>query len=112
MTRRTAKVEELIREELSRMIQAELPGEFGIISVTRTYVSPDLKNAKVYISAVLEGKEKEILLFLNSKTKSFQLKLGTKIKMRYTPRLSFTFDRARIEIDRVEELLEEIKRGT
>lgn len=111
-TRRTAKVEELIREELSRMIQINISEEFGIISVTRVYVAPDLKTAKVYISAVQIEKEKEILAGLGQKVHSFQKELGSKIKMKYTPRLSFEFDRAGTEVDRIEELLQEINRGT
>lgn len=110
-TRRTAKVEELIREEISKMIQMNIPEELGIISVTRVFVAPDLKTAKVYVTAVLDVKEKEILAALKNKIFTFQKELGNKIKMRYTPRLSFEFDRARTGIDRVEELLEEINRG-
>ena len=110
-TRRTAKVEELIREELSKMIQMDLPEELGIISVTRVFVAPDLKTAKIYVRAILDIKEKEILSALKKKVFSFQKELGTKIKMRYTPRLSFEFDQIGTGVNRVEELLEEINRG-
>jgi ribosome-binding factor A len=110
-TRRTAKVEELIREELSRLIQMNLSEELGIISVTRVYVSPDLKTSTIFVSAVRDNQEKEILAELKNKAYIFQKELGHKIKMRYTPRLSFEYDRGGTEIDRVEELLEEINRG-
>lgn len=110
-TRRTAKVEELIRKELSRMIQINISEELGIISVTRVYVAPDLKTATVFVSAIFVDKEKEIQSALNKSVSAFQKELGRKIKMRSTPRLSFEFDRARADIDKVEELLEEINRG-
>lgn len=111
MSRRTAKVEELIREEISKLIQSELTEDLGIISVTRSVVTSDLKIAKIYITAVMPEREKEILIALKKKTPDFQRAIGRKIQTRYTPRLSFEFDLARREIDRVEELLGEINRG-
>ena len=111
MSRRTAKVEELIREEISKLIQSELTEDLGIISVTRSVVAPDLKTAQIYVTAVIADREKEILLALKKKTPDFQRVIGHKIQTRYTPKLSFKFDIARREIDRVEELLGEINRG-
>jgi len=110
-TRRTAQVEELIRIELSKYIQKEISEDLGIISVTRVCVAPDLKTAKIYVTAIFADKGKEILLALNKKVSAFQHELGQKVKMRYTPRLSFCFDGSRDEIDRVEELLKEINSG-
>ncbi len=112
MTRRTAKVEELLREELSKLIQANIPENLGIISVTRTIVTPDLKTAKIFVSAMMLDKELAILNALKQKTNFFQGVLGKKSNLRYTPKLSFEFDRANGEIDKVEQLLEEIKRGS
>ncbi len=112
MSRRTSKVEELLREEMARLIQTELPEKFGIITVTRTMVAPDLRTAKVFITAILDNYEKDILIELKNKTNNFQKVVGKKLELRNTPKLSFEFDRARHEIDRVEELLEEINRGT
>ena len=112
MSRRTAKVEELLREEISRLIQSEMPEDFGIISVTRTAVTPDLKLAKIYVSALFIEKEKEIIKALNLKAKEFQKILAGKLPIRYMPRIIFEFDKARHEIDRVEELLEEIEHGS
>lgn len=111
MTRRTAKVEELLREELSKLIQANVPEKLGMISVTRTIVAPDLKTAKIYVTAMFADKELAIMNALKQKTKFFQGVLGKKSNLRYTPRLSFEFDQAKGEIDKVEQLLEEINRG-
>ena len=112
MTRRTSKVEELLREEISKLIQAELPEQLGLISVTRTFVAPDLRDARIYLSAIIAGNEDKIMKQLEQKRIAFQKTLGRKLQLRNTPRLSFEFDRARFEIDRIEELLEEINRGT
>ena len=53
MTRRTLRVNELIREELSALIQRELKDPRlaqGLTTITEVTVSPDLRNAIVYVS--------------------------------------------------------------
>ena len=112
MTRRTAKVEELLREEISKLIQAKIPENLGIISVSRVLVTPDLKTAKIYVSAIFIDKEKEILASLKAKVSEFQGLIGKKVKLRYTPRISFEVDHSSDEIGRVEEILEKINSGT
>jgi ribosome-binding factor A len=112
MSRLTAKVEELLRMELAKLILKEIPEELGIISITRVVVMPDLKTAQIYISAIFPENELAILLALKNQTHSFQQTLGRKLKLRYTPRLTFEFDRQSHEIDKVEALLKEIHRGT
>ena len=57
-TRRVSKVEELIRMELSKLIQKHIPEDLGIVSVTRVYVTADLKTAKVFISAIFSDRQK------------------------------------------------------
>lgn len=111
MSRRTAKVEELLREEISKLIQAKLTENFGIITVTRTSVAPDLRTAQIFITAVRTDREKEILVALKNASAEFQKVIGKKIVMRNTPKLTFAYDRARTEIDRIEELLGEINNG-
>ncbi|MEI6040235.1 MAG: 30S ribosome-binding factor RbfA [Candidatus Berkelbacteria bacterium] len=111
MSRRTAKVEELLREELSKLIQSEISEDFGIISVTRIMVNPDLKTARIFISAVFHDKEKDILQELKKNASSFRYTLSQKFKLRYMPSLTFELDKTSFAVNKVEELLKEIDRG-
>jgi ribosome-binding factor A len=56
MTRRTERIQELIREELSDLLMREMrdPRLEGLISITRVEVSPDLVNARVFVSVMSE----------------------------------------------------------
>ena len=58
MTRRTVRVNELLREEISELLQREVKdprlGE-GLITVTEVQVSPDLRHATVFVSHLGEG---------------------------------------------------------
>jgi ribosome-binding factor A len=52
MSRRTERVNELLREEISDLLLREVkdPRVSGLVTVTEVDVSPDLRVAKVYIS--------------------------------------------------------------
>lgn len=109
MNIRIRQVEELIREQIAFLIQAEIPEEMGMVTVTDTEVTADLKQAKVFITLVEKKHEQEVLQVLNKKSSFFQSMLGEKLAMRYTPRLSFLIDNSEGKINRIEELLGEIK---
>ena len=59
MTRRTQRVNELLRQEISLVLQQKLsdPRLGSLISVTRVETAEDFQQAKVYVS-VLGAKEK------------------------------------------------------
>lgn len=108
MSIRVQQVEELLKKELSKFIVEEFGGEFGIITVTRVIAAPDFKLADVYVSLMEEGKENRILSALRGKVKSYQSILGRKLKMKYTPKLNFKIDYSKDEINKIDELMEEI----
>ena len=59
MTRRTERVNEVLREELSNLLREELndPRIGGIVTITHVDVSPDLRRATAYVSVL--GSEAE-----------------------------------------------------
>ena len=110
MTRRVQKVAELLRQQLAEMIIGVIPEELGLITVTEVIVSADIKNATVYISCLEKTSQKEVLNKLKEKTPEFQHTLGKLLAMRYIPKLSFKVDRGLEQINRVEEILEKVKK--
>lgn len=110
MTRRVQKVAELLRQQLAEMIEGVIPEELGLVTVTEVMVSADIKNATIYISCLEKSSEKEILAKLKEETPDFQHTLGRRLKMRYIPKLSFKVDRGLESINRVEEILEKVKK--
>ena len=95
MSRRTERVNALIREQLSELIAREVkdPRITGIISILKVDVSPDLGHARVHISTLGdEAEQKVILAALQSAAPFFRRELNHRLSMRYAPALSFRLD--------------------
>ena len=95
MAHRIERVNNLIRREISELIQYELrdPRLESFVTVTEVSTSADLKYAKIYVSSI-SGKEdeKNILEVLNSAAGFLRTELASKIRIRRIPELSFHWD--------------------
>jgi len=93
-SRRTAKVAEAVREQVSTTILFGLKDpRVKNVTVTRVEVSPDLRNAKVYVSVMGDEKAQHLTLKgLESARGFLQAKLAERVKIRYTPILHFQLD--------------------
>ena len=111
MSHRIERVNNLIRRELSELIQREVkdPRLDAFVSVTEVITSPDLKYAKVYVSCV-SGKQEEqkILGVLSSAAGFLRTELAKKIKLRRIPELSFRWDDSIEHGDRILRLLDQV----
>lgn len=95
MTRRTERVSNLIRQEISGLIHEQVndPRIRGLISVTKVNISNDLKNARVFVSALgTEVDKKEILQGLNAAGGFLRRELAARLTLRSVPELRFQFD--------------------
>lgn len=93
-THRLARVAEVIREVASETILFELrdPRVKGV-TVTRAEVSADLQHAKVYVSIMGSPQEQKLCMHGLVHAAGFvQSKLGSRLKTRYTPVLTFVLD--------------------
>lgn len=96
MSRRTSRVGELLREEISDLVQhgvkdPRIEGRF--LSVTTVEVSADLRTAAVYVSHLGdEAEREEALAGLRSALPWLERELRRRLRMRRTPALSFRFD--------------------
>ncbi len=105
---RTERVAEVIREVASETILFELRDPRlrpATITVTRVEVSGDLQHAKVYVSIMGTPKEQDLSLHGLRRAAGFvQSKLGSRLKMRFTPSVTFVLDQGvkkSIEITRL-----------
>ncbi len=101
-----------VNEEIRSVLAATLPTvkdprvpEF--ISVTEVQTTPDLKQAKVFVS-VISGEEKEILKGLKSSAGYLRRALATKLNLRYTPELFFYMDGSIKEGLKINQILTDI----
>ena len=110
MTRRTERVNDLLREEISGILRREIkdPRIGGLLSVTEVDVSPDLRQAKVYVSVMGSDEEKtSTFTALRSAAGFVQRSLRGRLTLRRTPGLTFFPDDSISEGARILSLLEQ-----
>ena len=93
-THRLARVSEVIREVASETILFELhdPRVKGV-TVTRAEVSADLQRAKVFVSVMGTEAAQELCMHgLRNSAGFVQRKLGSRLKTRFTPTITFILD--------------------
>lgn len=103
---RLARINEVIREVASETILFELRDpRVKMVTVTRAEITADLQQAKVYVSIMGSPSEQRLTLHgLASAAGFIQSRLGDRLKMRYTPILTFVEDlgvKNSIEIARI-----------
>jgi ribosome-binding factor A len=110
-SRRQRQVGELLHEELSQMIQRDTKDpRLGFVTVTGVDVSPDLRQARVYITVLGDkGDVKSTLAGLTSAANYFRHLLRQSLSLRYIPELSFKLDTSLEYGMHIEALLDEIK---
>jgi ribosome-binding factor A len=92
MAHRIERVNEEIRKELARILPTlKDPRVPSLISITAVETTGDLKECKVFVSA-LNGDEKEMLRGLKSSGSFIRGALARGLKLRYTPERSFYAD--------------------
>jgi ribosome-binding factor A len=113
-TRRQERVSEMMREELSLLIGAELTDPRlaeAMVSVTDVEVSQDLRNARVYVEHVLpSARSSEVLEALRHAESFLRQALVENLNLRFVPMLSFHIDDANERGRRIDALLEAIAR--
>ena len=95
MSRRTDRVNDLIRDELSSLLLRDVrdPRLGGLISITRVEVTPDLLNARVMVSVMGEPTEQAAALHaLNAAAAFFHRELKQRLQIRRVPFLVFRLD--------------------
>lgn len=107
-TRRPGRVADMIRLELARVLREDVRDpRVGFITLTDVQLSPDLRNARVFVST-LDQDEQTTLDALDRAAPFIRRALARSAHLRFTPKLHFVFDRTLATGSRVESLLQEI----
>ena len=93
-SRRVLKAAEAIREVVGMAILADLKDpRIEHVTVTGVEVTPDMREAKVYVSIMgSDAHQRTCLHGLQSAAGFLQQKIAKRIDTRYTPRLRFELD--------------------
>ena len=110
MAHRIERVNNLIRQEMSGLLQRQVkdPRLSSFVTVTEVITSPDLRHAKIFVSHIGSDEEKqETLSVLVAASGFLRNELARRLKLRRIPELSFHWDDS---IERGTHLLELIDR--
>ena len=108
--KRIERVNQLVKEEISAVLQRELKDpRLGFVSVTEVETSKDLRTAKVFVSVLGdESKWAGSLTALSSARGFIRHWLRQHLDLRVTPDLDFRPDRSMEHAARIQELLKQI----
>ncbi len=111
--RRNQRVCELLKVELSRLIAREKRLEGYLITLIDISLAPDFKQATVYYSSLKPKLNiEETSKLLNELGHQWYRAIGQRVRMKYTPRLTFEYDTTIERGDRVLNILQQIRETT
>ena len=107
---RVEKLQELMKQEISDIIFHELKDpRIGFVTVTSVACTEDLREAKLYVSVMGDDKKaRDTLNGLNSSLGFVRREIGKRIRLRFTPEISFALDTSLSYSDHIQRLLNEI----
>ncbi len=111
MTHRIERVNHLIRQEISELLQRQVkdPRLGGLVSITEVVTSPDMKYAKVFVSGIgNDEKKKEILSALTAASGFLHNELVKRLRLRHVPVLDFRWDDSIEHGARILELIDQV----
>lgn len=109
-SQRQLRVGEEIRHTLATMfMRGDVPWPHGFsapnVTVTEVQVSPDLKNATVFVMPLGGQKLDETVRILNEIVGHFRHEVAKKMQLRYAPKLRFQPDNSFVYAQRIDDIL-------
>lgn len=110
---RVLKVGERVRHILSELLARQEVHDDVLtarsVSVTEVRMSPDLRNAAVYVKPLLGKEEAVVIKALRTNTAYFQREVAKRLGLKFAPKLTFRGDESFDEAERIERLLNDPK---
>lgn len=106
---RLQKVSNQIKDEISLILLQKIQDHrFRLITVTNVKVSPDLKQAKIYLSVYEKELRDEVLEIVTEMKGIIRSELAHKMTLRFVPDLVFFIDDTLDYVEKMEDLFKKI----
>ena len=110
---RVLKVGERVRHIVSELLARQEVHDDTVsaanIAVTEVRMTPDLRNASVYVKPLLGKDEDTIVKALRQNTAFLQKEVAKRLGLKFAPKLQFRADESFDEAERIERLLSDPK---
>ena len=93
MKHRIERVCEVLKRELGQIILRELTFSTPLVTVSGVEITPDLKQAHVYVSALgNDAQRQNVLTVLEQNRGMLQAQVSKRVVLKHTPHLNFKLD--------------------
>jgi ribosome-binding factor A len=93
MKHRIERVCEVLKRELGRIILRELTFSTPLVTVSGVKITPDLKQAHVFVSALgNDAQRQNVLTVLEQNRGMLQAQVSKRVVLKHTPHLNFKLD--------------------
>lgn len=112
-SKRQKQVAQLVLEEMSAIFQREginvIHG--GMVSISKVSVTPDLLEARIFLSLFKIADKKELMQSIKERTKELRNQLGMRVRnqLRRVPELQFFEDDTLEYVDKMETIFKQLK---
>jgi ribosome-binding factor A len=112
MFARTDRLNEVLKREVGQILLEELGfGRDVLITVSRVEVSSDLSIAKIYVSVLPDEFSGKVFSVLKKRVGHIQRIINKIVNIKKTPKLVFVEERGLKEAAKIEQALDQIKKG-
>ena len=112
MTERTARLDELLREEISAVIARDVDDpRVGFVTVTDVEVAPDLRHAKVWVSVIGSDTERKATMRALGRAMPFVRNRLGKLRLKRIPELHVHADTTAERGTRLLRILDDLESG-
>jgi ribosome-binding factor A len=109
MSERMRRVNEAVREVLSEAVGELKDPRIGFVTVTGVETSPDLRQARVFVSVLGDERKREkTLAGLAAAHGVLQARIARELRMKRTPQLAFEYDQSVERGVRMARLIDEL----
>lgn len=108
---RIEKLQELIKQEVGKMLLNDIKDpRIGFVTVTDVEMTGDLREAKIFVSVMGNSEQiKNSLEGLNSALGFIRREIGKRIRLRFTPEISFALDTSLDYGEKIQKLLLQVE---
>jgi ribosome-binding factor A len=108
---RVPRLNEQLRREITEIVRQQLRDpRIGAVTITEVRITPDLDFARVFITTLSEGAEREeTIAGLHAAAPFIRSELGRRLRIRHTPELRFELDESLERARRIEALLAQVR---
>ena len=112
MKHRLERVCEVLKRELGTIIVREIDFSPVLVTVSGVDITPDLKQAHVFVSALgTPGKQREVLEKLEHHRVHLQNEVSKRVILKHTPHLHFRIDESIERGSRILNIMDELGLG-